>query len=87
MANSEAASRGNFLKPADFSRLGGHTRPHRPLFQPNLSQEITKAKQCIALPGFFSKLLEQLRSMLGITSVKLVQGESALAIIDSTLAP
>ena len=38
-------------------------------------------------PGPMKVPLEQLRSMLGLTSVKFVRGEAALAVIDSTLAP
>lgn len=38
-------------------------------------------------PGPMKVPQEQLRSMLGLTSVKYVQGEAALAVIDSPLAP
>jgi len=38
-------------------------------------------------PGPMKVPAEQLRSMLGLTSVSYVQGNGALAIIDSTLAP
>lgn len=40
-----------------------------------------------ASPGPMKVPEEQLRSMLGLTSVKYVQGEAALALVDSTMAP